>query len=445
MKKFLLFSLSLIMCMTMISFKDVHASTIKEKTIDISSMVLQSGGYLPMNSDEVTLQSNSTKFIKKLNKEAKKWNKKFFNVSKYKIKYSKLSAIFTRFYNSHPELFYLKPEVKFTYYTGNRRVQKIRLIYNKRYNKSHVNKFNTKVKSIVSGVNMKWPSERRALYLHDYIVRNCQYDLNYKYYDAYACLITRKAVCQGYSLAYSYLLDKVGIGNDVVSSVKLDHAWNSVKIGSKYYFVDCTWDDALWDTKKHRYNLSCMHNNFLINTSKMKTTGHYYKDWVNTSGKNVYNKYTDSKYNNYYWKDANTAITFIGNRAYYTEQDSYDILDVKYHDYSTNKNDTACSIYIGQWENYASSFSTMAASGNYLYITGPKNVYKYDTKTNTYTTCYSLSNSLNTNYGLIYGIRKSGNSMILELQKKPYNSYLKTTSFKMLSSISLANTNVVMN
>lgn len=74
---------------------------------------------------------------------------------------------------------------------------------------------------------------------------------------AYGCLVTDSsgnpnyAVCDGYTLAFEYLLQQCGInvvfiggnaGNDEASAG--GHAWNVVEMDGSWYEVDCTWDDS---------------------------------------------------------------------------------------------------------------------------------------------------------------------------------------------------------
>ncbi len=52
-------------------------------------------------------------------------------------------------------------------------------------------------------------------------------------------------MCVGYAQAFCKIAEKAGIKTYVVSSEKLQHAWNMVNINGEYYFVDCTWDDPV--------------------------------------------------------------------------------------------------------------------------------------------------------------------------------------------------------
>ena len=86
--------------------------------------------------------------------------------------------------------------------------------------------------------------------IYDYICSNVTYDhdnLNDKSYSlkytAYAALINKTAVCQGYaSLFYRLALD-AGVDTRVISGeAGGPHAWNIVKLNDKYYNLDSTWD-----------------------------------------------------------------------------------------------------------------------------------------------------------------------------------------------------------
>ena len=101
------------------------------------------------------------------------------------------------------------------------------------------------------GDYLKWHCQGwtvKAIY--DYICSNVTYDhdnLNDKSYSlkytAYAALINKTAVCQGYaSLFYRLALD-AGVDTRVISGeAGGPHAWNIVKLNGKYYNLDSTWD-----------------------------------------------------------------------------------------------------------------------------------------------------------------------------------------------------------
>lgn len=115
---------------------------------------------------------------------------------------------------------------------------------------------NTKANSVIKKIirnDMTYKEKLQAI--HDYLVRYCVYD-EYapgKGYDdsytAYGCLVRRQAVCQGYAAAFNLLALKAGICSITVAGEAGggSHAWNYVRVGKTYRYVDATWDDPLPD------------------------------------------------------------------------------------------------------------------------------------------------------------------------------------------------------
>ncbi len=183
------------------------------------------------------------------------------------------------------------------------------------------------VDELLSGImdNDKLGEVEKALLLHDRIALLCEYDyenaLNKSVprisHTMYGALVKGTAVCQGYALAYGYLLDQVGIDNYYCLSKALNHSWNIVYIGGKPYHVDLTWDDANWDITGRVY-----HDNFLRSTQGIISAGHEAADFDNTP--------TDTTYDNYFWQHSDTAFTLVDDEIYYIDNDEDHI--VRYSD-----------------------------------------------------------------------------------------------------------------
>lgn len=56
-------------------------------------------------------------------------------------------------------------------------------------------------------------------------------------------LIHHTAVCQGYAETMQLFFDAMGIENQVLYVIEMDHAWNLVKLEGSWYHIDATWDD----------------------------------------------------------------------------------------------------------------------------------------------------------------------------------------------------------
>ncbi|UYX53481.1 S-layer homology domain-containing protein [Bacillus thuringiensis] len=107
-------------------------------------------------------------------------------------------------------------------------------------------------KAIVSSIiQAGMDDHEKVKAIHDYVVKNVSYDTSYKAYTAYEALANRSAVCQGYTLLTYQLLKEAGIENHFVVGTGdgQPHAWNLVKIDSKWYHLDTTFDDPVPDVQ----------------------------------------------------------------------------------------------------------------------------------------------------------------------------------------------------
>ncbi len=102
----------------------------------------------------------------------------------------------------------------------------------------------------------------KELYVHDYIIDNCQYvdKVGGSYSSSYGCLVDGYASCEGYAKAMKYLFDETGIENYIAfGTTEADngqndgHAWNIVQINSAFYHVDSTWNDPVDSDVENRY------------------------------------------------------------------------------------------------------------------------------------------------------------------------------------------------
>lgn len=90
--------------------------------------------------------------------------------------------------------------------------------------------------------------------IHNYLIRNCAYNYTAANstrgfdvaFTAYGALVRHSAVCQGYAGAFDLIAKKAGLRAMTVSGSAggQKHAWNYVKIGNTYRYIDCTWDDT---------------------------------------------------------------------------------------------------------------------------------------------------------------------------------------------------------
>ena len=104
------------------------------------------------------------------------------------------------------------------------------------------------VENLVYSLGLAGKSDyEKVLAIHQWLYQNVNYDdihddsYDLKYSD-YAALINHYAVCQGYSTAFYRLCLAADLDARYVSSIIMNHGWNIVKVGGKYYELDATWD-----------------------------------------------------------------------------------------------------------------------------------------------------------------------------------------------------------
>lgn len=97
---------------------------------------------------------------------------------------------------------------------------------------------------IMSGVTDEMTTYDKLKYFHDYLITHCESDSEDVYANTiYGALVRGKALCEGYAKSFSYLCNKAGIENIIVTGeTDTAHMWNMVKIDGNWYHVDVTWD-----------------------------------------------------------------------------------------------------------------------------------------------------------------------------------------------------------
>lgn len=103
-----------------------------------------------------------------------------------------------------------------------------------------------------------------VLAVHDMIARNVRYeDCGKESHTMLGPLIDKAGVCDGFSKAFKYVLDGLGISSFVIAGEAIDpatrlsspHAWNIVSIDGQWTHIDLTFDATIscFSTVRHDY------------------------------------------------------------------------------------------------------------------------------------------------------------------------------------------------
>ena len=109
-----------------------------------------------------------------------------------------------------------------------------------------------KMKSPVKKAKKKKLTYNKLKYLSNWIVRQVRYDYFGSYNTAYEAVLYKRSKCMGYCMLAQRMFTAAGIPSKIVLGTvkgRGNHAWNAVKFGSKWYYVDVCWMDSL-DGKK---------------------------------------------------------------------------------------------------------------------------------------------------------------------------------------------------
>lgn len=140
----------------------------------------------------------------------------------------------------------------------------------------------------------------KALWLHDWLLQQLDYDHSLKWSSAESALTRRLGTCQAYESAYSKLLTAAGITNAETRDTYDGHTWNAMKLDGKWYQVDCTWDD----TKDNYYNFDPTHLYFGLTDELMALAHNGHNQIYTASG---YGTRSISLAGNYFVRNGDAA------------------------------------------------------------------------------------------------------------------------------------------
>ena len=299
--------------------------------------------------------------------------------------------------NSHPEFISLSGG--YTYWTSGSSITKIAFTYltNAKEEQQELDAALQEVKSKIDTSGMS--DEEIVLAYHEYLTSTVSYAYEDYFngtiaanhgYDMYGALVKHSCVCQGYAETMFYLLREAGLSCAIASSENINHAWNIVKIHGKWYHIDATWDDPVWDMPGRSYHdyflvsFDTMNKNTLINHTKDRTDMVVSAQWGDTYTTAVDTTYESGKF----WNGIEKAIFYKDGYWYsISEGSSKTSFNINKYQYSTNINKV---LYSGtaKWATpsggyYPGVYSSIYLRGDNLYFTTPDSLNKIDiTSTN---------------------------------------------------------------
>lgn len=340
--------------------------------------------------------------------------------------------LFTVLMNTHPELFYVSRRYYYKLVNSNgvSYINRVipswgRLVYDSDgtwtgeeeiYTESQVMQMRTEFRNraqwYLNQVDDSMSDYKKALILHDLLALNSSYLLTGETYDL---MVNGYGKCYGYSEAYSYLLEQVGIKSEIIESDPMFHQWNKVKIGGKYYHADVTWDDPVPDQigfVDHKY--------FMLSDSAIGNLPKPHYSYNTDFASN------DTRYDNMGFHKINTQHCYVGDTCYVVDNNrksnsNYGKRLLTYNS-DTDRFSTLYSFEHEYWEIdqqtvYADMYMALQEQDAYLYMNTEQKVLVYDTRTGT------MSDFAQNRYGKsFYGLRIIDNKVYAVLGNSPLDN-----------------------
>lgn len=162
------------------------------------------------------------------------------DIEDYDLTVDEIKEVQQDIYYQHPEAFFLN---KFRFaVSSDGTVSYTKPVYTK--TKATADKQAKKLVRAAKSCKVKGSQAKKVKQIHDWLIKKVVYKKGrVNSHNAYGSLVERKAVCQGYALAFMMIAKDNGLQCKMVMNGEGTHAWNVVKVGKRWYNVDVTWDD----------------------------------------------------------------------------------------------------------------------------------------------------------------------------------------------------------
>ncbi|MBE6719978.1 MAG: hypothetical protein E7571_04895 [Ruminococcaceae bacterium] len=241
-------------------------------------------------------------------------------------------AFYSNVINDNPDLFFVSSSYRYYYSerTGNVTAVVPQYAMPQSEVESALEVFYAGADKALAEVNDSMSDLQKALVIHDYICSYAVYPQIYDangnyvasldldiYHSAYGFFKDNTAVCAGYTLTYSYLMHRLGIDCEYVSSGDMEHSWNKVKIDGEWYNVDITYDNADYVEGDNTYGLG-YHSCFMKSDSYFQSeSGLYHYNYADYDAGTA----DSTAYDDSFWNDVNSRIYILNGDFYYLDPD----------------------------------------------------------------------------------------------------------------------------
>ena len=226
-----------------------------------------------------------------------------------------------------------------------------------------------------------------VFFVNSYFATHYMYDETYVSSDALGLILYGAGTCSAYANAIQAVFHQLGIPAGRVDSVSINHTWNIVKVGGKWYHMDTTWDDPSPDIYGQGFS-----SFLLLSTEAMKRAfnyAHFQADDWEYSASAVCD---DTSFDSCAWRNTISPMVNISGTWFCVCRDGLISWNGSGQNYRTVfQFETA---YDSWYPNYAFtnyvSASGLFLYGNNLYFNSSFNIIKYNLSTGEATRCTEI-------------------------------------------------------
>ncbi len=357
------------------------------------------------------------------------WNmKESVDLSKYNLKYTLtsqgyvncpvLTDIMRKIYYNYPEInYYVQTNNYYMNYDG-KKITKLTLYYTMTKNQMlEKREFISDIAThVYYQIDEDWTDTQKTLFIHDWLCANYCYDTrlytadgteNHGMIDMFE---DGTGVCQAYAYAMTFLLRQCGIKSYMAISDEDNHGWNVVQIDGKWYHVDATHDDPVFN-KYSKYDSfgRVLHNKFLLSDSEIDD-GHHDNWYIPFSIEETI--YCYKYYGADIYKQAVTSMVPMDDGYWYYldyEESGGGLKRTK--NFTTSEHiytiDRIWSIRDDGY-GYLSYYTGLFEHNGNLFFTDETNLYTYDAETGDVVGVFGLNESGKEDYGRFFGFQMIG-------------------------------------
>lgn len=330
-------------------------------------------------------------------------------VGDYHLTVEEFARAYSDTFHLYPSAFHVNNRFSYSYYIENGQIYVYSAfpqytVTREEYNKQ-LYSFNFWIGEIAGKIDSNASDLEKVLFAHEYFMAHFEYDMrlysndpeinSQTIYDAYNFFKYKTGVCQAYTLAFTAVMQRLGVFCTAAIDEPDNHCWNIVKIGENYYHIDTTHDDEVYTFNGCGMADHCKRDHLLLTDDTMLTLAQHQGGWYTVGGDF---KCLDNSYENRIWDKYEHPTVFYNNNWYQVEcgnlQGGSWTADI-YHLLENGKKEVIYSFKTPAWWYTGTEylkFLDAYAIGYEIYGSSGNNIWKYNLKTGEFKNVINLDN-----------------------------------------------------